>query len=134
MVPAAVTFVVDLRHAELDARRRLEREIHAACEAIATRRGLGLAMRVLHERPPVPMDAGIQTVLTDAAAAEGVKPQSLVSGAGHDAQVLAARCRVGMLFVPSVGGRSHCPEEATDPAHLVLGAKVLARALHALAY
>jgi acetylornithine deacetylase/succinyl-diaminopimelate desuccinylase-like protein len=39
-----------------------------------------------------------------------------------------------MLFVPSIGGRSHCPEEATDPAQLALGTQVLARALELLAY
>ncbi len=58
----------------------------------------------------------------------------MVSGAGHDAQVLAARCKVGMLFVPSIGGRSHCPEEATSPEHLELGTQVLAKALELLAY
>jgi allantoate deiminase len=58
----------------------------------------------------------------------------MVSGAGHDAQILAARCKVGMLFVPSIGGRSHCPEEATKPEHLALGTTVLARALELLAY
>ena len=52
----------------------------------------------------------------------------------RDAQVLAARCPGGMLFVPSIGGRSHCPEEATDPVHLALGTRVLARALELLAY
>jgi acetylornithine deacetylase/succinyl-diaminopimelate desuccinylase-like protein len=58
----------------------------------------------------------------------------LPSGAGHDAQVLAARCKVGMLFVPSIGGRSHCPEEASKPADLARGATVLMRALQKLAY
>ena len=57
-----------------------------------------------------------------------------MSGAGHDAQILAARCKVGMLFVPSIGGRSHCPEEATKPEHLELGTNVLARGLELLAY
>jgi N-carbamoyl-L-amino-acid hydrolase len=32
---------------------------------------------------------------------------------------------VGMLFVPSVGGRSHCPEELTLPAHLEAGTAAL---------
>jgi allantoate deiminase len=58
----------------------------------------------------------------------------LVSGAGHDAQILAAQCKVGMLFVPSIGGRSHCPEEATSPEHLELGTTVLMKALELLAY
>jgi acetylornithine deacetylase/succinyl-diaminopimelate desuccinylase-like protein len=30
-----------------------------------------------------------------------------------------------MIFVPSVGGRSHCPDEKTDPEDLVAGANVL---------
>jgi acetylornithine deacetylase/succinyl-diaminopimelate desuccinylase-like protein len=63
-----------------------------------------------------------------------VQATELVSGAGHDAQILAARYKVGMLFVPSVGGRSHCPEEHTDPSHLELGVRVLGRALELLAY
>jgi acetylornithine deacetylase/succinyl-diaminopimelate desuccinylase-like protein len=39
-----------------------------------------------------------------------------------------------MLFVPSIGGRSHCPEEATKPEQVKLGTEVLARALELLAY
>jgi acetylornithine deacetylase/succinyl-diaminopimelate desuccinylase-like protein len=51
------------------------------------------------------------------------------SGAGHDAQIVASLGPVGMIFVPSIGGRSHCPQEATDPADLVLGAQLLLAAL-----
>jgi len=76
----------------------------------------------------------VRSILERAAKEAGQVPAPMVSGAGHDAQVLAARCRVGMLFAPSIGGRSHCPEEATDPAQLVLGTRVLARALELLAY
>ncbi len=134
VVPDRVTFTVDLRHADLGGRRALEERIRSLCGTIASERGLGIETRTLHERPPVPMDGAVRKVLEQAATEAGVAPAALVSGAGHDAQVLAARCPVGMLFVPSIGGRSHCPEEATDPAHLVLGTRVLARALELLAY
>jgi allantoate deiminase len=136
VVPGRVVFTVDLRHADLGGRQALEERIRSLSGTIASERGLGITIRKLHERPPVPMDGGIREVLARAAADAGVAPPpaTLVSGAGHDAQVLAARCRVGMLFVPSIGGRSHCPEEATDPAHLALGTRVLARALELLAY
>jgi len=80
------------------------------------------------------MDGTVRQVLERAATEAGIVPAALVSGAGHDAQVLAARCPVGMMFVPSIGGRSHCPEEATDPKHLALGTEVLARTLELLAY
>jgi acetylornithine deacetylase/succinyl-diaminopimelate desuccinylase-like protein len=76
----------------------------------------------------------VRQVLERAAADAGTVPRVLVSGAGHDAQVLAARCPVGMLFVPSIGGRSHCPEESTKPADIELGTRVLARSLELLVY
>jgi allantoate deiminase len=134
VVPGRVTFTVDLRHEGLSGRRALEERVRSLCGTIASERGLGIEVRMLHERPPVPMDSGVRKVLEQAATEAGITPAALVSGAGHDAQVLAARCSVGMLFVPSIGGRSHCPEEATDPAHLALGTRVLARGLELLAY
>ena len=42
----------------------------------------------------------------------------LPSGAGHDAQILGAQLPAAMLFVPSVGGRSHCPEEKSEAKDL----------------
>lgn len=134
VVPGRVVFTVDLRHAEMVGRRALEREIRALCETLATERGLGLEIATLHERPPVPMHDEIQEAVKQAASREGVETMALVSGAGHDAQILAAKCRVGMLFVPSNDGRSHCPEEATDLVDLELGTRVLARTLERLAY
>ena len=134
VVPGRVVFTIDLRHADLSARRALEERIRSLCATIASERGLALDVRMLQERPPVPMHSDVRSVLAQAAKDGGVQPMELVSGAGHDAQILAARCKVGMLFVPSVGGRSHCPEEATRPEHLELGTTVLAKALELLAY
>lgn len=134
VVPGRAVFTVDLRHPDPGGRRALEERVRSLCATIAGERGLGLAITLLHERPPVAMHPDVRAVLERAAAEAGVQAPSLVSGAGHDAQMLAARCRVGMLFVPSIGGRSHCPEEATHPAHLALGTEVLARALMLLAY
>jgi beta-ureidopropionase / N-carbamoyl-L-amino-acid hydrolase len=61
------------------------------------------------------------------AACRGLDPQAqqLSSGAGHDTQHLARVAPSGMIFVPSIGGRSHCPEEDTAPEHLALGCQAL---------
>src|SRR5881296_738804 len=134
VVPGRVVFTIDLRHADLGARRALEERIRSLCTTIAQERRLGLAIRTLQEKPPVAMHPDVRALLARAAQECGVQATELVSGAGHDAQILAARCKVGMLFVPSIGGRSHCPEEATKPEHLELGTKVLAAALDLLAY
>lgn len=134
VVPGTVVFTVDLRHSDLGGRRALEERIRSVCATTSQERRLGLAIRTLQEKPPVAMHTDVRALLTRAAKECGVQATELVSGAGHDAQILAARCKVGMLFVPSIGGRSHCPEEATSPEHLELGTAVLARALDLLAY
>lgn len=134
VIPGTVVFTVDLRHSDLGGRRALEERIRSLCATISQERRLGLATRTLQEKPPVAMHPDVRALLARAAKECGVQATELVSGAGHDAQILAARCRVGMLFVPSIGGRSHCPEEATSPEHLLLGTTVLTKALELLAY
>jgi len=51
------------------------------------------------------------------------------SGAGHDANLLAKISPIGMIFVPSKDGRSHCPEEWTSYEEVALGVEAIARAL-----
>ena len=134
VVPGRVVFTVDLRHSDLGGRRALEERVRSLCATISQERRLGLAIRTLQEKPPVAMHPDVRALLARAAKDCGAQAVELVSGAGHDAQILAARCKVGMLFVPSIGGRSHCPEEATSPEHIELGTTVLGRALEMLAY
>jgi allantoate deiminase len=43
---------------------------------------------------------------------------SINSGAGHDAMVFSDITDVGMLFIPSKYGLSHCPEEWSDSTHI----------------
>jgi len=50
----------------------------------------------------------------------------LPSGAGHDASHIAEIAPAGMIFVPSRGGRSHCPEEHTDLEDIAKGIQLLA--------
>jgi N-carbamoyl-L-amino-acid hydrolase len=64
-------------------------------------------------------------VIADAVKGLGLSSQTLPSGAGHDAQDLARICPMGMIFVPSVKGISHSPNEFTRPEDVVNGANVL---------
>ena len=54
------------------------------------------------------------------------------SGAGHDAQSMALLGPVGMIFVPSIAGISHAPEEHTADEDIANGTQVLLRTLLAL--
>ena len=47
------------------------------------------------------------------------------SGAGHDAQDMAVITPTGMIFIPSIDGISHSPEEYSTPESIIKGANVL---------
>jgi len=134
VVPGLARFTVDARHSDEALRRRLVAEIEKRCKVIGRERELGVEVRTLRDRPPVTLNDRVSDVLRRAARVAGVEPREMTSGAGHDSQILAAAANVGMLFVPSIGGRSHRPDEATAAEDVVLGTRVLATALHELAY
>ena len=46
------------------------------------------------------------------------------SGAGHDAGVVGKYLPTAMMFIPSIGGRSHTFEENTSEDDIFLGAEV----------
>jgi len=134
VVPGVARFTVDARHTDPAARAELVNEVTNACKVIGRERGLEVEVRTVRDRPPVRLDPRVADILRRACSAAGVEPRDMASGAGHDAQVLAAAAHAGMIFVPSIDGRSHCPDEATAAEDVILGARVLATALRELAY
>jgi N-carbamoyl-L-amino-acid hydrolase len=57
----------------------------------------------------------------------------MTSGAGHDAQIVAAVAESGMIFIPCVDGISHSPQEMIEWSDLEKGANLLLHALLRLA-
>lgn len=78
---------------------------------------------------PTPMDQAVSSELLKAARAAGHEALHIYSGATHDTVQMAKLAPTGMIFIPSHGGRSHCPEEWTDIAHIVNGVSVLAQSV-----
>ena len=132
-IPGKVVFTVDQRaprDAELDqARARLDEAVRAAAAAEGVRVETEPLMRV----PLTPFDPEVVGAVEAAAQRLGVRYRRLLSGAGHDAQHMATLCPTGMVFVPSIGGKSHCEEEATDFDDIEQGANVLLHAALQLA-
>jgi N-carbamoyl-L-amino-acid hydrolase len=54
---------------------------------------------------------------------------SMASGAGHDAAFVSRVAPSAMIFVPCLGGRSHCPQEWSEPAQLATGTEVMFEAV-----
>lgn len=134
VIPGRVTFSVDIRAGARAQQEALTAAIRQALAEIAAAGSLDLEVAVLQDQPPVPMAPHLRALLASAADELGISHRPMMSGAGHDAMVLAGVAPAALLFVPSRGGRSHCPEEYTAPAQCAAGASVLARALFRLAY
>lgn len=132
-IPGRVAFTVDLRHHRDDAIEAMERSVGLQLQAIAQQRGLQVTIERHWVSPATPFDQACVGAVQQAVDGLGYSQQSIVSGAGHDAILLARYCPTAMVFIPCVGGLSHneaedvLPEDARQGADVLLNA-VLARA------
>lgn len=134
IVPGNVEFSVDLRHPNESVKQQLASDIRRRGEEIAAERGVSISYEVVGDVLPMDMDANVKRELQAAAEACGVQWIPMISGAGHDSQVMATGVPTAMLFVPSVEGRSHSAAEYTTLEDAARGATVLMAALRRLAY
>ena len=64
--------------------------------------------------------------MEEAAKESGLDAMPIISGAGHDAVFISDIIPTGMIFVPSIKGMSHCPQEDTKEADLLAGVALTA--------
>ena len=101
---------------------------------IAAQRDLTVTATIVKENAPHHLSDDLRKVLQTAAESLGFSALDLPSGAGHDSQTMGTAIPAAMIFVPSVGGRSHSPAEYSTPEDCANGASVLATALRDLAW
>lgn len=111
VVPGRVEMTLDVRAGSDAARDAAAAAILQRCEGVAAERGLGFGTAVLQDLAASPCDAALTDLVAQAIAAEGIAPARLLSGAGHDAMVMAALCPTAMLFIRCREGISHNPAE-----------------------
>ncbi len=130
VIPGRVTASLELRDLDAERIHTLFRRVRAEAEAIGERTGTRFTFvsRELDIAPAL-TDQRVQGVIVGAARDLGLSFRLMPSGAGHDAQSLAALAPIGMIFIPSAGGISHSPREYSDPEDLVKGANVLVNSL-----
>jgi hydantoinase/carbamoylase family amidase len=133
IIPGVVTLAVDARAARADDLDTHGRRLRAAVAEVAARRRLIGDLRARQRVEPGPLDERVISSVERAAQAQGLRALRMQSGAIHDALHMAHVCPSGMIFVPSQGGKSHCPEEMTPIEEMVAGVAVLARVLADLA-
>ncbi|WP_445667848.1 Zn-dependent hydrolase [Paenibacillus sp. FSL H8-0122] len=134
VIPGEVQFTLDIRHSEAGVLERFCGAVLAEFNELGRRRGLTLEVQPLLETAPAHMDQELRAALEEICLRQEKPYLSMVSGAGHDAQLFAPRCPAAMIFVPSRGGISHSPGEYTSPEDLTAGLEVLTAILYRLAY
>jgi N-carbamoyl-L-amino-acid hydrolase len=126
VIPQQVVMTVDIRDPD-DARvDAAEAALRTMIDACIRHLGVDITIERLVRFPAVAFDQTLVARITQAAARRGLSCMPMISGAGHDAQMMARVAPTAMIFVPSRGGISHNPAEYTSDDQLVAGATVLA--------
>ncbi|MEU1517104.1 M20 family metallo-hydrolase [Streptomyces sp. NPDC005811] len=135
IVPARAELTVDLRNPDDAQMARAEEALAAFLRELEeSGPGLSVTTRRMAKTAHVPFDEGVQKVIAQAADDHGLEHISLLSGAGHDAQEIAALCPTAMIFVRGeYDGISHNPREYSTPEACAHGVDVLATTLLRLA-
>lgn len=124
VIASRATFTLDIRDADDAARAQVEAELRRLLNT-TREAGFDYAAECVAKNPAVGFDPRVCAVVEQSVAELAVPSRRMVSGASHDAQMVARVCPTAMIFVPSRKGISHNPEEHTETKHLALGAQVL---------
>lgn len=118
-------FSLDMRHPEDGPLTLAETRMRERASDIAAEENVAISFTDLARFPAQPFDEQIVGKVEAAAHRLGLPVRRMPSGAGHDAQMMAMIAPTAMIFVPSINGRSHTPDELTRPEDIVAGANVL---------
>ncbi|WP_373563645.1 M20/M25/M40 family metallo-hydrolase [Brevibacterium oceani] len=130
VVPDRAELTVDLRNPDDADMARAEADFAAFLDTLPEAQpGLRVETAQMARTKAVPFDEGVQDALEAAAKEHGYDSLRLMSGAGHDAQEIAAIAPAAMVFVRGqYQGISHNPREYSTPEDCRAGVEVLAAA------
>jgi N-carbamoyl-L-amino-acid hydrolase len=124
-IPGRVSLSVDLRDPDEATLTRAIGMLDRVVKDAARREGVAYTLEHYWRVPRTAFDPAVVGAVERAARSLGCGHRRILSGAGHDAQYMAAICPTGMVFVPSRAGRSHCEEEFTALDDIEHGANTL---------
>lgn len=133
VIPGEVQMDIDVRDSDLDSRNHVIDALQAKLRETADRRGLELGVSTITRDEPADCSPLVVEAVRAACTELEVRALDMISGAYHDAMVLGSQIPIGMIFVPSVNGLSHHPDEFTAPPDIDRGVQVLAGTLARLA-
>lgn len=128
-VPSRTELSVELRSPDPITLSHADTALQEIAADAARRAHVELIAAPAELRPARPLSRRATLWVRNAATRLGQNLRAMDTVAGHDALNFVGRCDVGLIFVPSIRGISHHPDEITAPADLALGLRVLADVL-----
>jgi len=112
VIAGEARLALDVRHSSDEVRTRAVDNLIRQAREIAARRGLSVQENTLLSQHAVAMDPFLVGEIEQAIIKTGCKPLRMVSGAGHDAMIIAEKVPSAMIFLRTPGGVSHDPAES----------------------
>lgn len=125
VIPGLARLSIELRDLSPAKLTSMMDDIRARAREIAANTQTTIAFAQTMKADPAEATGEVQRAIERSAQALALSSTRLPSGAGHDAQNMARLGPMGMIFVPSVGGVSHSPNELTTWEDCANGADVL---------
>ncbi len=129
IIPDGVHFTVDIRSWDDDLALNAWRLVEKDFRAIAERRGCPIRIEETWKVEHSPFAPKLVDRVLECASELGLSALRTVSGAGHDASYMNHVADTSMIFVPSIGGRSHVEVENTTWEDCAHGTDVLLRCM-----
>jgi hydantoinase/carbamoylase family amidase len=125
VIPKTVTFSLDVRDVSDENIYKAVEKIKGRAAEISEKRGLTVEFHLIGKSQASPLSDKIVLRLVNQAERMDIPFMRMNSGAVHDAAMVAEKCDVGMIFVPSKDGLSHTPGEFTEYSDIKMGCDLL---------
>ena len=129
VIPGRVTMTLEIRDLSMAGIERVYDEINRNLVRVMDQTETRFSFQRFYTSRAAPTAPWIREIIETSARGLGLSTRRMPSGAGHAAQSIALFAPVGMIFVPSVAGVSHAPDEHTTPQDIINGTNVLLRTL-----
>lgn len=129
VVPGTVDMKVDIRSTSVESRQRVVEALYEMVNQIESKRNLHITIEEISGEEPVLLSEEINQTLEEICREKQLPYTFMPSGAGHDAMNMTRLCPTALIFIPSVDGLSHHPDEYTELDDIMNGIDVLEEAI-----
>jgi len=125
VIPSKTIFTLDFRDINEKTRDSVIDNLKEYIDKLCHEKGLKYRLETTQKTSPVVIDKKVRELMVNEAENAGINYEIIPSWAAHDAMVMSNICKVGMIFIRSKEGRSHCPEEFSSKEDLSEGTNLL---------